>query len=308
MQSMKSFWTLALCMTVSALTGTVLAEETADQTQVEAVVEVVAEGAAEAATEAEAAVEAVTEAADDVATEVVEAPADEAVSEPELATTEAEPPVIAGQLPATASHEDISYSIGYTIGVDMMQRGGDFDTDQVIEGMRAALDQSEPRLTPDQISQSLFSFQMQMQQQMMQVAQGSLVRGQAYLDENAQKEGVVVTESGLQYRVIQSGDGATPTVDDIVAARYRGTLVDGTEFDSSPEGDTVSFPVARVIPGWVEALQMMKVGDKWELTVPSDLAYGERGSQQGTIGPNETLVFEIELVAIESAPEQPVAP
>ena len=266
MQSMKTLWAVALCLTTSALTGSVLAEETVEQPQ-----------------------------------------ADAATESAEPATTEAEAPPIATQLPAMASNEDISYSVGYTIGVDMLQRGGDFDTDQLIEGLRAGLGQNESRLTTEQIAGSLFSFQMQMQQKVMEAAADKQVKSQAYLAENAQKEGVIVTESGLQYRVIQSGDGATPTADDVVAARYRGTLIDGTEFDSSPEGETVSFPVGRVIPGWVEALQLMKVGDKWELTIPSELAYGERGSQ-GVIGPNEALIFEIELVEIEAAPEAPVAP
>ncbi len=298
MPSMKTPWAVALCLTIPTLTGSVLAEETAEQPQPDATNE-------PAMTTTE---QPQPDAASEPAVTTAEQPQADAASEPAVTTTEAQTPAMGSQLPPVASHEDISYSIGYTIGADMTQRGGDFDTDQIVEGLRAGLGQNESRLAPEQIAQCLFSFQMQMQQQMMQASQDSLVKSQTYLDENAQKEGVVVTESGLQYRVIQSGDGATPTMDDVVAARYRGTLVDGTEFDSSPEGETVSFPVGRVIPGWVEALQMMKVGDKWELTIPPDLAYGERGSQQGTIGPNEALIFEMELVEIEPALEQPAAP
>lgn len=202
-------------------------------------------------------------------------------------------------LPPAASKEDISFSIGYTIGTDMTQRGADLDAENLIKGIRAGLGLEEARLSEEQIAQCLFSFQMQMQQQYMQDMQENHARGQAYLAENAKQDGVTVTESGLQYRVLHEGDGATPTVNDVVSARYKGTLIDGTVFDESEGDETVSFPVGRVIPGWVEALQLMQVGDKWELTIPSELAYGEQGAPGGAIGPNEVLRFEIELVGIE---------
>jgi FKBP-type peptidyl-prolyl cis-trans isomerase FklB len=201
-------------------------------------------------------------------------------------------------MPPAASRQDVSYSIGYTIGAEMVQRGSDLDADQLVEGIKAGLGENEARLTPDQMAQSLFSFQMQMQQKHFAKAKENLDQGMAYLAQNAKQQGVTVTDSGLQYKVIKSGDGPTPTMQDVVAAHYRGTLPDGTEFDSSPEGEPVAFPVARVIPGWVEALQMMKIGDKWELTIPADLAYGEAGDPRGAIGPNQVLRFEIELVEI----------
>lgn len=201
--------------------------------------------------------------------------------------------------PPAASKQDISFSIGYTIGSDMAQRGADLDAESLIQGIRAGLGLEEARLSDEQIAQSLFSFQMQMQQQYMQDIQENLAKGRAYLDENAKQQGVTVTESGLQYRVLHEGDGATPTADDVVSARYKGTLIDGTVFDQSEGDQTVSFPVGRVIPGWVEALQLMRVGDKWELTIPAELAYGEQGAPGGAIGPNEVLRFEIELVGIE---------
>ncbi len=202
-----------------------------------------------------------------------------------------------------AGIEDVSFSIGYTIGSDMANRGVDLDADQLSAGIRAGLGLEEARLTEDQIAQCLFSLQMQMQQNQMAKAQESLDAGIAYLNENVKKEGVTVTESGLQYRVIESGDGASPTIQDNVAARYRGTLIDGTEFDSSPGDEPVPFPVARVIPGWIEALQLMKVGDKWELVIPSELAYRDGGTPDGRIGPNQVLLFEIELVEILSTNE-----
>lgn len=212
---------------------------------------------------------------------------------------DAEPQPADPLMPPIASKQDVSFSIGFTIGSDMSQRGADLDPDHLIQGIRAGLGLEEARLTQEQIAQALFSFQMQMQQQYMQDAQDNIAKGQAYLAENAKQQGVTVTESGLQYRVLHEGDGETPTIDDVVKARYKGTLIDGTEFDRSEGDETVSFPVARVIPGWVEALQLMRVGDQWELTIPSDLAYGEQGAPQGTIGPNEVLRFEIELVGIE---------
>ncbi len=231
----------------------------------------------------------------DAETQAQAATQPDATAQPDEA---AQNPMQAG-LPSIASKEDISFSIGYTIGADMVQRGADIDADELVQGTRAGLGVQESRLTPDQVSQSLYSFQMQMQQQHFAKAQDNLERGLAYLKQNGQKEGVTTTDTGLQYKVIKSGDGETPTIDDTVAARYRGTLTDGTEFDSSPDQEPVAFPVGRVIPGWTEALLMMKVGDKWELTIPADLAYGEAGAPQGNIGPNEVLIFDIELVEIK---------
>lgn len=130
-----------------------------------------------------------------------------------------------------------------------------------------------------------------------------------YLETNKAKEGVKVTESGLQYRVITEGKGPKPTKDDVVTAHYVGKLVDGTEFDSSiKRGKPVDFPVTRVIPGWTEALQMMPVGSKWELVVPPELGYGERVRPGGKIPPNAVLVFEVELVAIKDAKATSAAP
>lgn len=123
-------------------------------------------------------------------------------------------------------------------------------------------------------------------------------RGEAFLAENAKKEGVKTTDSGLQYRIIEEGTGLTPSASDTVVCHYAGTLIDGTEFDSSyKRGQPAQFPVGGVIAGWTEALQMMKVGGKWEVFLPSDIAYGARGAG-GDIGPNETLIFTIELIDI----------
>jgi FKBP-type peptidyl-prolyl cis-trans isomerase FklB len=131
----------------------------------------------------------------------------------------------------------------------------------------------------------------------MQPAEQNQIKGEAFLAENAKRDEVIVLDSGLQFRVIEPGDGAQPTVRDRVTVHYRGTLVNGTEFDSSHGDSPVTFPLAQVIPGWIEALQLMKVGDKWELFIPSDLAYGPQGAEPD-IGPNETLIFEVELLGI----------
>ena len=136
------------------------------------------------------------------------------------------------------------------------------------------------------------------QQQFEEATERNIAEGQAYLAENGQREGVVITESGLQYEVLTQGDGPRPSATQQVSVNYRGTLIDGTEFDSSYErGEPATFPVNRVIGGWTEALQLMSVGSKYRLVIPSNLAYGERGSGP-TIGPNATLIFEVELLAI----------
>ena len=140
--------------------------------------------------------------------------------------------------------------------------------------------------------------------------EANIKKGQAFLDENKKKPGVKVTPSGLQYIVIKEGTGAKPTLNDKITAHYHGTLIDGTVFDSSVDrGQPASFPVSGVIPGWTEALQMMTVGSKWKLFLPSNLAYGERGAG-GKIGPNSVLIFEVELISIDKndAKDAPAAP
>jgi FKBP-type peptidyl-prolyl cis-trans isomerase FklB len=123
--------------------------------------------------------------------------------------------------------------------------------------------------------------------------------GAAFLAENAKKEGVIVTASGLQYKVLEPGDGPSPGVEDVATVHYRGTLIDGTQFDSSYDrGQPATFPVGGVIAGWTEALQLMKPGAKWQLFIPAELAYGERGAGQD-IGPNSTLLFDVELISVE---------
>ena len=171
--------------------------------------------------------------------------------------------------------------------------------------MRDAFEGAEARLTDEEINAEMVAFQGKLEAEreaeQAVVADGNAEAGAAFLAENAQREGVVVTESGLQYEVVTAGEGQSPSPEDQVEVHYRGTLIDGTVFDSSYDrGQTVTFGVTQVIPGWTEALQLMKEGAKYNLYIPSELAYGAGGAGQ-VIGPNSTLIFEVELIAIVEA-------
>ena len=200
----------------------------------------------------------------------------------------------------------LSYGIALRMGERMAADGMTMDVDAYAMGMRDAFDGAEPRLSEEEITAEMMAFQEKMQAErdgeQATVAAGNQEAGGAFLAENAQRDGVTVTESGLQYEVVEAGSGASPGVDDQVEVHYRGTLIDGTVFDSSYDrGQTVTFGVTQVIAGWTEALQLMQEGATYKLYIPSDLAYGAGGAGQ-TIGPNATLIFDVELVAIV-APE-----
>ena len=195
-----------------------------------------------------------------------------------------------------------SYAIGLDIAANLKAREIDLDAKALAAGIADALAE-KPALKPDEVREVL----MKLQQEMMAKgdvknqadAEKNLKAGDAFLAENGKKEGVKTTTTGLQYKVLKSGSGASPKKTDSVKVHYHGTLIDGKVFDSSVQrGEPVTFQVDGVIPGWVEALQLMKVGDKWQLFIPSKLAYAER-SPDPTIGPNATLVFEVELLGIE---------
>ena len=195
-----------------------------------------------------------------------------------------------------------SYAVGVDIGNNLERTGVELDLSGVLRGISDVLEGREPQLTNEEIGQVLQQLSARMQaaqeQQFGEVAQRNVAEGQAFLAENGQREGVVTTETGLQYEVLTLGDGPRPSATDQVLVNYRGTLIDGTEFDSSYErGEPATFPVNRVIDGWTEALQLMHVGSKYRLVVPANLAYGEWGSGP-VIGPNATLIFEVELLEI----------
>ena len=198
----------------------------------------------------------------------------------------------------------LSYGIALRMSERMVADGMVMDVDAYALGMRDAFEGAEARLTDEEINAEMMAFQEKVEAEreaaQAEVSEGNAEAGAAFLAENAQREGIIVTESGLQYEVVTAGEGASPGRDDEVEVHYRGTLIDGTVFDSSYDrGQTVTFGVSQVIPGWTEALQLMKEGAKYNLYIPSDLAYGPGGAGQ-VIGPNSTLIFEVELIKVLS--------
>jgi FKBP-type peptidyl-prolyl cis-trans isomerase FklB len=195
--------------------------------------------------------------------------------------------------------EKMSYIIGMDIGNNLKKQGIDIDTNIFIKGIKDAFTNAKSLLSEQEIRETMTAFQKEMQAKQEEIGKKNKKEGEAFLAENKKKEGVKTLPSGLQYKVIKAGTGKKPKLTDTVTAHYRGTLIDGTEFDSSyKRGQPTSFSVSGVIPGWTEALQLMEEGTKWELFIPPNLAYGERGAG-GMIGPNATLIFEVELVSIQ---------
>ncbi len=198
--------------------------------------------------------------------------------------------------------QKVSYGIGYNLGQNLMKDQLDLDPQTLVKGILDAMTKQKPQMTEDEIRKTLIAFQQELRAQqeakMKKAAEENVAKGKQFLAANAKKEGVKTTKSGLQYKVIKKGSGKTPGLKDRVTTHYRGTLTNGKEFDSSyKRNQPATFPVNGVIAGWTEALQLMKEGDKWQLYIPSDLAYGQRGSAPD-IGPNEVLVFEIELLKV----------
>jgi len=196
-----------------------------------------------------------------------------------------------------------SYSFGVDFAKRLKQQGIELDISALNRGIKDQASGSTLAMEAGEMTQVKAEYTEQLRaklvQEQQQLAAKNLEAGKQFLAENAKKEGVVTTASGLQYKVISSGDGKMPKAEDTVTTHYRGTLIDGREFDSSySRGQPASFPVKGVIKGWTEALQLMKVGDKWELYIPSELAYGE-AQRSELIQPNSTLVFELELLGIK---------
>ena len=198
--------------------------------------------------------------------------------------------------------DSVSYSIGVDIGKNMKTQELDINDKAMFAGWSAAFNGDTLQLTEEDMLATLNNFRKVMQEKVQQRAKAqaeeNLTKGNTFLAENAKKEGVVTLESGLQYKVIEEGSGETPTEKSKVTVHYRGTLLNGEEFDSSfKRGQPYTTPVTNVIKGWTEALQLMPVGSKWELFIPSNLAYGNSPRSPG--GPNSALVFEVELIGIE---------
>jgi len=199
--------------------------------------------------------------------------------------------------------EKRSYALGMDIGNSLKELPVDIKMDSLTQGVRDVVEGNDTKLTQDELDGVMQSFVQDMEaaqkQKADEQAQANGDKGKKFLADNKSKDGVKTTDSGLQYKVIEEGDGPSPDANDSVTVHYTGKLIDGTVFDSSRErGEPVTFPVNAVIPGWTEALQLMKQGAKYELYIPADLAYGERGAG-AQIGPNETLIFNVELIKVD---------
>jgi len=192
--------------------------------------------------------------------------------------------------------EKFSYALGLSISSNLIQSGvKKIEPANFMLALEDIFTGSEPKLTAEEANQVLQEF---IEKQQQSESGDNLEEGRHFLDENRQKEGIVETSSGLQYQILKEGNGERPGAADEVKCHYHGTLIDGTVFDSSVErGKPAVFPVSGVIQGWVEALQLMRVGSKWRLFIPSGLAYGSRGAG-GAIGPDTTLIFDVELLEI----------
>ncbi len=213
-------------------------------------------------------------------------------------------PAIAGEPVGLQSPKDkVSYSIGVDIARSLERNGVEVDVDILAKALHDVLTGQKPLMTDDEVRATLTAYQAEMRQKMMAAMQKAgeenKKAGEAFLAENKTKEGVVTLSSGLQYKILTAGTGKKPGDADTVECNYRGTLISGTEFDSSARhGKSATFKVNAVIPGWQEALNLMPVGSKWQLFIPSQLAYGERAPSR-EIGPNSTLIFEVELLGIK---------
>jgi FKBP-type peptidyl-prolyl cis-trans isomerase FklB len=210
----------------------------------------------------------------------------------------------AGKVELVDSKDKASYAIGLSMAGDFKRQPLDLNPTALVAGLQDGLTGEKPQMTDKEREEILMSWQQQQKEKAMarmkSEAEKNQQEGEKFLAENKTKEGVKALPSGVQYKVLKEGTGAAPKPTDTVKTHYRGTLIDGTEFDSTQgEQEPASFVVKEVIPGWTEVLPLMKVGSKWQVVVPSNLAYGERGAG-GRIGPNSTLIFEIELVGIGS--------
>lgn len=204
----------------------------------------------------------------------------------------------------TDEEDKINYTIGYRLGGDFKRQNVEIKTEMLINGLEDAMSGTSPRLSPDEMRTALMALRQRVaaekQAEVQQQAAESPKAAETFLAENASTEGIITLPSGLQYKVLVEGSGSSPKKTDKVTVHYRGTLIDGTEFDSSySRNKPASFGVNRVIPGWTEALQLMQEGDKWQLFIPPKLGYAERGAGS-KIPPNSALIFEVELLSVNT--------
>jgi len=203
------------------------------------------------------------------------------------------------ELSLETNDQRVSYGIAMNMGANITRQGGvEIDTTAFLSGLKDGLSGAKPQVNEEELKAAFASAQAKVEAAAAEGSAEQTQAGQQFLDKNKARDGVAVTESGLQYEIMTPADGAKPTAEQTVEVHYHGTLVDGTVFDSSvSRGEPISFPVKGVIPGWVEGLQLMTVGSKWKLFIPADLGYGN--SPQGPIPAGSTLIFEVELLSIK---------
>jgi len=215
-----------------------------------------------------------------------------------------------GQTAPATQKDKVSYGVGVQVARSLKSQGIDINPDLLVQGLKDALAGQKLLLSDDELNNAMASLQQELQQKEAQAKAKEAVdnknAGDAFLAANAKKDGVVSLPSGLQYKIVKAGDGKKPTDADTVNCNYRGTLIDGTEFDKNQPGQPATFQVGMVIPGFKEGLKLMPVGSTWQFFIPPQLAYGERGAGN-VIGPNTTLVFEVELLSIKDAAANPPA-
>jgi len=235
-----------------------------------------------------------------------------AASKPEVSVSKKKAARETEESPILTEQDKRGYALGVELGLDVAKHGADINHHLVMQGMRDALAGKKLLMTAEDMNAVLLEMQKDQREKITlarkELAEQNKKAGAAFLAENKTKEGVVTLPSGLQYKVLKAGDGDKPSLNDKVLCNYRGSLLDGTEIDSSYQRKEPStLPLKGVIKGWTEALQLMPVGSKWEIFVPSELAYGERGDGR-SIGPNSTLVFEVELLSIQNKGEAQANP
>lgn len=242
----------------------------------------------------------------EAATQPSSSPAAAAATEPATRqSVDASAPLVPGNVELNTQRQRVGYLLGMKVASDIRKQGFDIDPATFTAAINDAFNNRPPRLSQAQLAETIAAIRREVEEKRTAsnaaqagLASKNLKAGQEFLAANAKKEGIVVLPSGLQYRIIKTGTGKQPTLTDTVLANYKGSLVDGTVFDSSEKnGGPVEFPVSGVIPGWTEALQKMHEGDHWQVFIPASLAYGENGPPP--IGPNSTLIFDMELVHVK---------